>query len=57
MEVTKVFNNWAEVSDWWSANPKAIRVNSECPDSPCSIETYNHWNHLTTFPTVMTFNV
>lgn len=51
--VTVSFNNWAEVNDWWTANPTARRVSPEITAD--SIEEYNRINHNISFPTEMGF--
>lgn len=38
--IVKEFNNFAEVGDWWSANPTAVRINPATNDGivfPCSM--------------------
>ena len=49
------FANWAEVSDWWSANTAAIRQFPNYDGKEMTIEEHNAWNHAIEFPCVMTF--
>lgn len=49
------FTSWAEVSDWWNANPTAIRQFPNHDDKKMTIEEHNTWNHAIEFPCVMTF--
>ena len=49
------FANWEEVSDWWSANPTAIRQFPNNDEKEMTIDKHNAWNHAINFPCVMTF--
>ena len=49
------FENWAEVNDWWCANPTAIRQFPNHEGQEMTIEEHNSWNHNLTFPCKMTF--
>lgn len=55
MTVKKTFNNWAEVSDWWTANPTATRISLKIEAE--TIEEYNKKNHEIQFPCEMEFTI
>lgn len=55
MEKTITFNNWLEVSEWWSANPNARRISPEFDVE--TIEEYNKANHAIEFPCEMKFEI
>lgn len=55
MKTTLIFNNWLEVSEWWSANPNAKRITPEIEAE--TIEEYNRKNHELTFPCEMIFEL
>lgn len=55
MVVEKTFNNWAEVGEWWSANPTASRISPKIEAK--TIEEHNQKNHAIQFPCTMVFEI
>lgn len=51
--VVKTFNDWAEVNNWWTSNPTAVRIEPEI--EAVTIDEYNKLNHELTFPCTMKF--